>query len=189
MLAGCHPAQFIKLCHNRATCTLSRAKSFMSSTVDLLADIRASDNELTLAELLATGSSAGRQTHIVFCTLFAYTQLMNATFVELPAFARYRSGYLDDEEFRELQELLLQQPNKGDIIQGTGGLRKLRFADARRGKGTRGGLRVIYYWWLGGDQFWLFTLYDKDEAADLTSDERKALKSMLESELHLRSTK
>ena len=114
---------------------------------------------------------------------------MNATFVELPAFARYRSGYLDDEEFRELQELLLQQPNKGDIIQGTGGLRKLRFADARRGEGTRGGLRVIYYWWLGGDQFWLFTLYDKDEAADLTSDERKALKSMLESELHLRSTK
>ncbi len=48
---------------------------------------------------------------------------------------------------------------------------------------------MIYYWWLGGDQFWLFTLYDKDEAADLTSDERKALKSMLESELHLRSTK
>ncbi len=67
----------------------------MSSTVDLLADIRASDNELTLAELLATGGCAGRQMHIVFCTLFAYTQLMNATFVELPAFARYRSGYLE----------------------------------------------------------------------------------------------
>ncbi|RKQ61213.1 hypothetical protein C8E02_0980 [Vogesella indigofera] len=114
---------------------------------------------------------------------------MNATFVELPPFARYRSEYLDDEAFRELQKQLLQRPQKGDVIQGTGGLRKLRFADAHRGKGTRGGLRVIYYWWLGGDQFWLFTLYDKDEAADLTSDERKELKAMLERELQLRSKK
>lgn len=114
---------------------------------------------------------------------------MNATFVELPPFARYRAEYLDDEAFRGLQEQLLQQPHRGDVIQGTGGLRKLRFADARRGKGKRGGLRVIYYWWLGGDQFWLFTLYDKDEANDLSADDRKALKTMLERELQQRSTK
>lgn len=113
---------------------------------------------------------------------------MDAVFVELPPFARYRTSYLDDEGFRALQQQLLAQPDKGDVIQGTGGLRKLRFADARRGKGTRGGLRVIYYWWLGGDQFWLFTLYDKDEASDLSSDERKALKTMLERELQHRST-
>jgi hypothetical protein len=55
----------------------------------------------------------------------------------------------------------------------------MRFADARRGKGKRGGLRVIYYWWDSGMQFWLFTLYDKDEMPDLTPLQRKALKAMI----------
>ena len=58
--------------------------------------------------------------------------------------------------------------------------------DPRRGKGKRGGLRVIYYWWDGGLQFWLFTLYDKDEMDDLSPDEKKALKSMLKMELEAR---
>lgn len=65
-------------------------------------------------------------------------------------------------------------------------MRKLRYVDARRGKGKRGGLRVIYYWWDAGSQFWLFTLYDKDEASDLTEQERKALKEMLKRELEAR---
>jgi Protein of unknown function (DUF1044). len=81
----------------------------------------------------------------------------------------------------------LVNPEAGDVIEGTGGLRKVRFGDKRRGKGKRGGLRVIYYWWLGGAQFWLFTLYDKDEAADLTTEERKALKALLKRELDARS--
>lgn len=72
------------------------------------------------------------------------------------------------------------------MIEGTGGLRKLRHADARRGKGKRGGLRVIYYWWLGGSQFWLFTVYDKDEADDLTPDQRKVLRQLLKTELDKR---
>ena len=72
------------------------------------------------------------------------------------------------------------------MIEGTGGLRKLRQADRRRGKGKRGGLRVIYYWWQTRRQFWLFTLYDKDEMDDLSADERKALKSMLKRELEAR---
>lgn len=71
-------------------------------------------------------------------------------------------------------------------MEGTGGLRKLRQPDPRRSKGKRGGLRVIYYWWLGGDQFWLFTVFDKDQADDLTSDQRKALKQMLKRELDQR---
>ena len=69
------------------------------------------------------------------------------------------------------------------------GLRKLRFADARRGKGKRGGLRVIYYWWIEGPQFWLYTLYDKDEASDLTAKQRKVLKAMIKAELDARSRK
>lgn len=80
----------------------------------------------------------------------------------------------------------MQQPEAGDLMPDTGGLRKLRFADARRGKGKRGGLRVIYYWWMGGQQFWLFTLYDKDEMADLTPQQRKAFKVMIKAELEAR---
>ena len=111
---------------------------------------------------------------------------MKALFVELPPFARFRVDYLDDKGFRRLQTLLLRNPEAGDVIEGTGGLRKLRFGDARRGKGKRGGLRVIYYWWSAGRQFWLFTLYDKDEADDLTAREKKLLKDLLKAELEAR---
>ncbi len=111
---------------------------------------------------------------------------MKALFVELPAFAKYRADYLDDEGFRSLQQSMLKNPEAGDVIEGTGGLRKLRHGDPRRGKGKRGGLRVIYYWWDGGRQFWLFTLYDKDEMENLTADEKKVLKGMLKAELEAR---
>jgi len=111
---------------------------------------------------------------------------MKALFVELPAFAKYRADYLDDEGFCGLQQSMLKNPEAGDVIEGTGGLRKLRHGDPRRGKGKRGGLRVIYYWWDGGRQFWLFTLYDKDEMENLSADEKKLLKGMLKAELEAR---
>jgi hypothetical protein len=111
---------------------------------------------------------------------------VKAVFVELPAFGRYRADYLDDEAFRGLQNELMKNPEAGEVIEGTGGLRKLRFADRRRGKGKRGGLRVIYYWWMAGMQFWLYTLYDKDEMADLTAKQRRDLKAMLKTELEPR---
>ena len=111
---------------------------------------------------------------------------MKAVFVELAAFERHRADYLDDEAFRALQNLLMKQPEAGDLIPETGGLRKLRFADARRGKGKCGGLRVIYYWWDVGLQFWLFTVYDKDEMDDLTPQQRKTLKAMIKTELDAR---
>jgi len=108
---------------------------------------------------------------------------LQAIFVELPAFERLRPSYLSDEEFSALQQALMAQPEAGDVIPGAGGLRKLRFADRRRGKGTRGGLRVIYFYWSAGQQFWLYTLYDKDEVSDLTARQRKALKTVLEAAL------
>ena len=77
-------------------------------------------------------------------------------------------------------------PEAGDQIAGTGGLRKLRFGDSRRGKGKRGGLRVIYYCWTGGPEFWLFTLYDKDEMDDLTPKQREVLKERVKGELKMR---
>lgn len=114
---------------------------------------------------------------------------MKAVFVELPAFERYRARYLDDNGLRTLQNFLLNHPEAGDLIPDSGGLRKLRFGDARRGKGKRGGLRVIYYWGISGYQFWLFTLYDKDEMADLTPKQRGALKAMIKLELEKRRVK
>jgi hypothetical protein len=108
---------------------------------------------------------------------------MKALFVELPAFERNRSEYLTDEAFRGLQN---EEPEAGDVITGTGGLRKLRHGDVKRGKGKRGGLRIIYYWWEPKKQFWLFTIYDKDELNDLSPKEKAMLKTLLKKELEER---
>ena len=111
---------------------------------------------------------------------------MKAVFVELPAFERHRSEYLDEGGFSALQQELMRNPAAGEVIEGTGGLRKMRFADKRRGKGKRGGLRLVYYWWEPGMQFWLYTLYDKDEMPDLTPQQRKTLKAMIKAKLESR---
>lgn len=112
---------------------------------------------------------------------------MKAVFVELPAFEKWRPNYLTDDQFREFQLQLMSNPEAGDVMSGTSGVRKVRFSDARRGKGKRGGLRIIYYWWPEGAEFWLFTLYDKDEASDLTPDERKAIGKRVKAEIAARS--
>jgi hypothetical protein len=65
-------------------------------------------------------------------------------------------------------------------------LRKLRRTDKRRGKGKRGGLRVIYFYWVRGLEFWLFTLYDKNELSDLSKKDRTTLESLLKIELKMR---
>jgi hypothetical protein len=111
---------------------------------------------------------------------------MNAVFIELPAFERYRQEYIDDDGFRCPQDTLMANPESGDLIRGTGGLRKLRFGDPRRSKGKRGGLRVIYYYWISGSEFWLFALYDKDERSDLTPTQRATLKDLVKRELKMR---
>jgi mRNA-degrading endonuclease RelE of RelBE toxin-antitoxin system len=95
---------------------------------------------------------------------------------------RFRDDYLDDDGFAELQRYLTRNPEAGDMVPGAGGIRKLRGKDSRRGKGRRGGLRVIYYCFFSEQEIWLLTLYDKDEAADLTKDEREQLRRALEAE-------
>lgn len=108
---------------------------------------------------------------------------MKATFKELPSFEARREDYLSDEEFRSFQSVLMKNPKTGDVISGTGGLRKVRVASVKRGKGKRGGSRVIYYWYLEGKQFWLFTIYGKDEMSDLTADQKRILKAVLKKEV------
>ena len=110
-------------------------------------------------------------------------------FIEAPAFSRYRDQYLDDDGFRDLQASLAVNPEAGDLIPGAGGIRKLRWKDPRRGKGKRGGLRIIYYCFLSDEEIWLLTLYDKNEASDLTSHERDQLRRALEEERSARKVK
>src|SRR5437879_7810483 len=110
-------------------------------------------------------------------------------FFEAPAFTRYVYGYLDDEAYRALQIQLATTPEFGDVIPGTGGFRKLRWRDKRRGKGRRGGLRIIYYYFLTDQLIWLMNLYDKNEAADLTPYEKKMLRAAIEDELIERKSK
>jgi hypothetical protein len=73
-------------------------------------------------------------------------------FIEASAFTRYVAQYLDDDEYRLLQNRLAINPDLGDVMPGTGGFRILRWADPRRGKGRRGGLRIIYYYFLADQQ-------------------------------------
>lgn len=110
-------------------------------------------------------------------------------FIEAPAFTRYVADYLDDDEYRALQMRLAESPELGDVVPGTGGFRKVRWADPRRGKGRRGGLRVIYFYFESERQIWLMTLYSKDEASDLSGEEKKALKAAIETELKARAGK
>ncbi len=110
-------------------------------------------------------------------------------FVEAPAFTRHLSEYLDEDQYRALQNEMALRPELGTLVPGTGGFRKLRWSDARRGKGRRGGLRIIYYYFASNRQIWLMTLYDKDEAADLTPKQKSALKHAIEAELRARKAK
>src|SRR5690625_7929748 len=93
---------------------------------------------------------------------------------------------MNDAAFMSFQEKLIEYPTAGDVIVGAGGLRKVRFTDSFKGKGKRGGLRIIYYWWGGGFQFWLFTLYRKGEMKDLNAKERRVLAQMLRNEIQAR---
>ena len=110
---------------------------------------------------------------------------MNLTFVEMTVFEKYRADYLSDDEYRELQGALLKDPEAGDLIKGTGGLRKVRHG--AKGKGKSGGVRVIYYHFDGGNQIWLFLIYGKDEMANMTSDQKKVFSKALEAEIKARS--
>ena len=85
-----------------------------------------------------------------------------------------------DDEFIIFQELMLENPKAGDVIKGTGGLRKIRFSQPSRGKGKRGGVRIIYYWFTELEQFYLATIYNKGEMADLSNDEKRLLKNKIE---------
>ncbi len=98
-------------------------------------------------------------------------------FIESTIFTKLLHNYLDDKEFSEFQQYLSANPKAGDVIPGTGGLRKVRWKGS--GKGKRGGTRIIYYWQMAKDRTLLMTIYAKNEVSDLTTQEKKLLKEMV----------
>jgi hypothetical protein len=108
---------------------------------------------------------------------------MKAIFFETTHFTSTVGDYLSDDEYQLLQSNMLVNPELGEVMKRTGGFRKLRWHDPQRGKGKRGGLRVIYYWLQGNGQFWMFAIYDKDELENLTPEQEKQLKQAITAEL------
>ena len=94
-------------------------------------------------------------------------------FVETPIFTKEIVTLLSDEDYRAIQLAILLRPESGKTIQGTGGLRKLRWKFPRGGK--RGGLRVVYYWDPPDDVLYMLWVYRKSRQEDLTPRQCKLL--------------
>jgi hypothetical protein len=105
---------------------------------------------------------------------------MRKLFIETTAFTKEVTARLDDSAYAQLQKQLLDNPDCGVVMPGCGGLGKARLADPKRGKGKRGGARVIYLHVAEAGWILLLDLYDKSEKADLAPDERKLLKQLAE---------
>ncbi|MCY7297069.1 type II toxin-antitoxin system RelE/ParE family toxin [Alteromonas sp. a30] len=101
-------------------------------------------------------------------------------FIETSHFTKLLPDYLDDEAFRGLQSYLLQKPDAGDIVRGSGGVRKVRWA--ADGKGKSGGIRAIYYWKKSEDEIWLLTIYSKSERATIASHVLKQIAEAIDDE-------
>ena len=102
------------------------------------------------------------------------------TFIESAAFERVRPLYLDDDEYAELQEFMIQNPEAGNIVSGSGGVRKLRWR--REGVGKRGGLRVIYFVRYQPNEFWMLALYAKAKQENLPAHILRQLKEAFRDE-------
>lgn len=99
-------------------------------------------------------------------------------YIETPVFTRQIVKLLSDDEYRELQQELNFNPAAGAIIKHSGGLRKLRWRTAAKGK--RGGIRVIYYWYVSEDEIYMLLAYGKGEKDDLTAKELKVLRRVIQ---------
>ena len=105
---------------------------------------------------------------------------MTRTFIETPIFtAKWKELGLNDDNLKDLQNILLENPKLGDTISHTGGLRKIRVPMENKGKGKRSGARIIYVDVDIKETIYLVNVYSKDEKADLTPSEKKALKAVV----------
>jgi len=101
-------------------------------------------------------------------------------FVETPIFTRQITDLLDDSDYRRFQVFLAAKPETGDVIRGSGGLRKIRWS--AQGRGKRGGMRIIYYL-LEEDEIYLLLAYPKNKQEDLTNDQLRVLRTLVKEEI------
>lgn len=101
-------------------------------------------------------------------------------FIETSLFTKLLPGYLSDDDYRGLQSYLLQKPDAGAIIKGSGGVRKIRWAPS--GLGKSGGIRAIYYWKKSEHEIWMLTLYSKSERATIPGHQLKQIAEAIENE-------
>lgn len=101
-------------------------------------------------------------------------------FIETSIFTRQVLALLTDDEYSQLQIALTAHPTTGAIIPHSGGLRKIRWSMRERGK--RGGVRAIYYWVVAEDQILMLFMYSKNEKDDLTPQQLKVLREIVEKE-------
>ena len=102
---------------------------------------------------------------------------MLLTVAELPEYLRAATRLLADADRRGIVDQLAAHPAAGDLIEGTGGVRKLRWA--RDGRGKSGGVRVIYYFHSEAMPLYLLTMFAKNERANLSKAERNALAGLV----------
>lgn len=100
--------------------------------------------------------------------------------IETSVFTKRLKTLLADEEYRKLQNEIILNPEKGKIIKGSGGLRKIRWSIA--GKGKSGGVRIIYYWVKTKEIILMLLIYSKSERDDLSSEQLRLIKSLVEKE-------
>lgn len=103
---------------------------------------------------------------------------MRATFIETSGLSEAREEHLLDASYAQLQQWLMMNAVAGAVMPGCGGLRKVRVADAGRGKGKRGGSRVIYLHVPEAKRFFMIHLYGKDQKDDLSRTEKRILVSL-----------
>lgn len=103
---------------------------------------------------------------------------LDMIFIETPIFTKRLRELLTDDSYAAFQRQLAERPDMGDVIEGAGGIRKVRVASS--GHGKRGGSRVIYYHFTSASQIALLLIYPKNEQDDLSADERKVLKQIIE---------
>lgn len=109
----------------------------------------------------------------------AYT--ISVEFIETSVFTRQIGELLTDAQYQDLQRDLLVNPEGGAVIRKSGGLRKLRWSGSGRGK--RGGIRVIYYYLIKQGNVLMLFAYPKSHQDDLSKDQLKVLKQIVEEEL------
>lgn len=97
--------------------------------------------------------------------------------IETSIFTKQAQAAFSDDEFRALQLHLILRPDVGDLIPGSGGLRKMRWRFTGRGK--RGGLRVIYYWQSAAGRIYLLFLYPKNVRSNLSPQELRSLRKLI----------